>query len=123
VYSSSWESQKSPEETDPAYRHALEEAGWRERTQGACPRAAEGIASCWQKDEYVMNMWVRAPICELPPPRPTTGNTPAPTPTATCPQALVTMQVYNSISYPDLVGPTSPPPPTGAEPTTTVSPT
>ncbi len=26
--------------------------------------------TCWKKDEYVMDMWVRAPICDVPPPRP-----------------------------------------------------
>jgi integrin beta 3 len=123
MYSSSWESERVPEETDAAFRQALGQAGWRERAAGTCPRAAEGIASCWKRDEYVMDMWVRAPICELPPPRPTTGtSTPAPTPTVTCPQALVTMQVYNAISYPNLEGPNSAPPPTGSEPAPTAAP-
>ena len=38
---------------------------------GTCPPAVEGLASCWKRDEYVMDMWVRTPICDVPPPRPT----------------------------------------------------
>jgi len=108
-----WSSQRAPDETDTAYRTALEDAGWRPRA-GTCPPAVEGLASCWKRDEFVMDMWVRTPICDVPPPRPTItppkgGATPKPAtttpaaqgePAGQCPGALVTMQVYNAISYP-----------------------
>jgi len=104
-----WVSDHKPDETNTAYVDALGDAGWRPRTNGVCPTVTEGIASCWQRDAYVMDMWVRAPACNLPPVRPSIGPTKAadPTPstepsseaTAGCPSALVTVKVYNAIDY------------------------
>ena len=101
-------SERKPEETNQAFATALRDAGWRPRTSGYCPQVAEGVASCWQRDEYVMDMWIRAPICDVPPPRPSItaaaptpepGVTPLASPTAVCPGALITMGVFNSIDY------------------------
>jgi hypothetical protein len=67
---------------------------------------ADGVASCWQRDEYVMDMWIRAPICDVPPPRPSItvavptpdpSAAPAASPTEPCPGALVTVEVRNAI--------------------------
>jgi hypothetical protein len=102
-----WKSERKPEETSDTYSTALSAEGWRIRTEGFCPQVAEGVMTCWKKDEYVMDMWVRAPICEVPPPRqsidgasPSTAPTPQAAPTAqVCPGALVTMDVRNAIDY------------------------
>ncbi len=106
-----WASERKPDETQDVYDTALRNAGWRPRNAGLCPEVQEGTATCWQRDEYVMDMWVRAPICDLPPPRPTTSTKPAgsasrsATPggsapgAAACPGSLVTVYVYNAIDY------------------------
>ena len=112
-----WASEREPEETNTAYVTALQDAGWRPRLEGLCPAVDEGVATCWQRDEYVMDMWVRAPICNVPPPRPTVeGQAPTPerrhpgTPGVEgtpgppvdpllCPGSLVTVRVFNAIDY------------------------
>jgi hypothetical protein len=108
-----WASERAPEETNTVYVTALTDAGWRPRVEGLCPAVDEGLATCWQRDEYVMDMWVRAPICDVPPPRPTVEGQPAtpeataspgatPQPEATgllCPGSLVTVRVFNAIDY------------------------
>lgn len=103
-----WASERAPEETQTAYDKALRDAGWRPRTAGVCPSVQDGLASCWKRDEYVLDMWIRVPICDLPPPRPTISAAPSPgasTPAApagpveTCPGALVTVKVFNAIGY------------------------
>jgi len=100
-----WVSQHDPQETNKVYVDALGAAGWRPRTDGVCPSVSDGLATCWKRDAYVMDMWVRAPICDLPPPRPVTSASPGATPAAPppaapgCPGALVTMRVWNAIDY------------------------
>jgi len=102
-----WASGRLPEETEKQYEDSLGAAGWRPRTVGDCPQVEEGAATCWKRDEYVMDMWVRAPICDIPPPRPGVSTGPSgspavadtPAPSATCPGALVTMKVFNAIDY------------------------
>jgi integrin beta 3 len=106
-----WASERKADETSDAYDQALRNAGWRPRTEGVCPPVEEGKASCWQRDEYVMDMWVRIPICDIPPPRPSIGpqtnTSQAPTETASpdaagtaaCPGSLVTVKVFNAIDY------------------------
>jgi hypothetical protein len=102
-----WASERKAEETAAAYDTALRSGGWRPRIEGVCPAVTEGNASCWQRDEYVLDMWVRVPICDIPPPRPTTtaqaGPTTTPDPNATaaatCPGAYVTVKVFNAINY------------------------
>jgi hypothetical protein len=104
-----WASRRKDNETFTAYDTALRDAGWRPRSEGVCPAVEEGNATCWERDEYVLDMWVRAPICDIPPPRPTTSPQPgasaAPDPNAnaaqTCPGAYVTVKVFNAIDYHD----------------------
>jgi len=96
-----WQSARAPDETQVAYDRALREAGWRPRTTD-CPTATEGAMTCWHRDEYLLDMWVRAPICETPPPRPTASATPGANPPSqapACPGALVTVKVQNSSDY------------------------
>lgn len=107
-----WASERTPEETGPAYETALFEAGWRPWIDGLCPAVEDGQATCWVRDEYVLQMWVRAPVC--PPTRPTispqpageagdaaeSADPPASAPAvATCPATLVTVKVFNAIDY------------------------
>jgi len=100
-----WESERKPDETNLAFDTALRQAGWRPRTDGICPGATEGTATCWKRDEYVMDMWVREPICDVPPPRatvsPRPSASPGPSPPAAqaCPGALVTMKIFNAVDY------------------------
>jgi integrin beta 3 len=101
-----WESQHNPQDTNTAYVSALNDAGWRPRTDGVCPTVSDGIATCWKRDAYVMDMWVRAPVCDIPPTRPVTGGaTPSPSPSPqsgsdnSCAAALVTVKVFNAIDY------------------------
>jgi hypothetical protein len=102
-----WASERKQDETNAAFDAALRKAGWRPRTSGVCPAVTEGKASCWERDEYMMDMWVRVPICEMPPPRPTTspqaGATAPPDPNAsapaTCYGSYVTVKVFNAIDY------------------------
>jgi hypothetical protein len=102
-----WASERKDQETFAAYDSALRSAGWRPRATGVCPAVEEGNASCWQRDEYVLDMWVRAPICDIPPPRPATTAQPGPTTgpapnqsaAAACPGAYVTVKVFNAIDY------------------------
>lgn len=100
-----WSSTLAPGETLPVYADKLRAAGWgstcaRDEDDGAT------LISCWAKDEYVMVMYVQAPLCEAPPvrdPVPTgtaTGESPG-TGTATgdrsCPGSTVTMFISNKI--------------------------
>jgi integrin beta 3 len=98
-----WVSQRSPQETNQVYVDALGAAGWRPRTGGICPTVSDGIATCWKRDAYVMDMWVRAPVCDIAPSRPpgATAPTPSPLPTANgnCAASLVTVKVFNAIDY------------------------
>jgi hypothetical protein len=115
IWDRTWQSAQGPAETQHAYEVALRDAGWLTRTKGACPSAQAGAASCWQRDDYVLDMWVRAPICEVPPPRPTTSGKASAAPTGSsapvrsagpgnttnppCPGALVTVKIYSAVSY------------------------
>ncbi|MGE5830966.1 MAG: collagen-like protein, partial [Micromonosporaceae bacterium] len=99
-----WQSGRPPEETQAAYDKALRGYGWRPRVGGICPAATDGIVTCWFHDEYLLDMWVRAPVCEIPPVRPSigAGASGSPRPAATtppCPGALVTVKVFNSVGY------------------------
>jgi integrin beta 3 len=103
--SRTWMSEKGPDETQVAYVQALNSGGWRPY-DGACQQTADdSVITCWQKDEYVMVMHVRAPLCEAPPPRdplPGATESTAPEPTDTrpaCPGAYVTMSISNAIDY------------------------
>jgi hypothetical protein len=101
-----WQSARGPDDTQVAYVAALTKDGWRPRTDGDCPTYDDGIASCWHRDEYVLDLWIRAPICA--PTRPSGGTaskapeSKAPATDAAgdpCPGSLATVKVYNALSY------------------------
>jgi integrin beta 3 len=62
------ESLGEPAETTAAYQAALLEAGWTRWEVGGCPQVAvDGDYSCWTRDEYTLDLWVRPPECAYDP--------------------------------------------------------
>ena len=61
-----WRSSKAAGETDPAYRSALTAAGWTPLTTG-CPAGSAGTGSysCWQREQYRLDLWTRDAPCGL----------------------------------------------------------
>jgi hypothetical protein len=107
-----WNSERGVQETAQAYVKALADAGWRPWiTPGCPPEGIDGIGSCWQHDEYVLNLFVRTPTCEGnpadAPPAGTPGAPGAPPPTrgGSCPAAQATIKVFNRVSFPLRGGP------------------
>ncbi|WP_432975524.1 hypothetical protein [Dactylosporangium sp. CA-233914] len=125
-----WESARSPEETNRAFVGKLRNAGWVEWNIPDCQaEGVDGMETCWQRDEYVLDLWVRAAVCDVKGARPTVSPAPAPSgksptakppskapsaassdsppgegdpgpaPTAICPLAVTTIKVFNRISY------------------------
>lgn len=57
-----------PAETTQAYQDALRAAGWVRWEVGGCPSApVDGDYSCWTRDEYTLDLWVRPPDCAYDP--------------------------------------------------------
>ncbi|MET7418328.1 hypothetical protein, partial [Dactylosporangium sp. NPDC005555] len=123
-----WESARGPEETNRAFVGKLKDAGWVEWDIPDCQaEGVDGIETCWQRDEYVLDLWVRAAVCDVknarptvnpsqpgkptakapasqspsadPGPQPSEIESPGPAPTAICPLAVATIKVFNRISY------------------------
>lgn len=104
------ESDKTPEETNTVYMAALQDAGWARWKPADCPSQAagqqvEGHYSCWRKDEYTLDLWVREKPCtdELLRNRPTVAPSGSPAaqaspPAEDCSGSLVSFKVYNAIS-------------------------
>jgi hypothetical protein len=100
-----WSSTQPVDVTQTEYSKYLKAAGW----TSTCARTEDDdktYVSCWKKDEYVMVMYIQAPLCEAPPvrdPVPTTsasGETTdggATTGDRTCPASKVTMYISNAI--------------------------
>jgi hypothetical protein len=124
-----WESERGPQETNDAYVTALHRNGWTTWDVPDCqPQGVDGLEACWQRDEYVLDLWVRAAVCEVKPVRPTvdpsavvpgaSGKPPSGAPKASaaplpagpsappsasadpsCPGAVTTVKVFNRIMY------------------------
>ncbi|MBT8224274.1 MAG: hypothetical protein HKP61_03455 [Dactylosporangium sp.] len=112
-----WESSKDAATTNAAYVAALKQAGWVIwQVPGCPPEGVDGHDSCWQRDEYVLDLWVRDAPCEITPVRPTVGPTPDGSPPADpveaapsaeangipgpgCGTSLATVKVFNRIAY------------------------
>lgn len=69
-------SSRGPDETATAYEKALAADGWRRWKVALCPDTpVDGHYTCWQRDEYTLDLWVRKPACAYDPARlrPTIG--------------------------------------------------
>ncbi|HZN70903.1 MAG TPA: hypothetical protein VFC00_04355 [Micromonosporaceae bacterium] len=108
-------SQRPPEETAQVYERALQNAGWRRWLVAGCPTDLPGY-TCWKRDEFTLDLYVREPPCANDPlrRRPTVAPTPsspaapetapgagsAPPPEDDCTGAAVTIKVRNVIDDP-----------------------
>ncbi|GLL02480.1 hypothetical protein [Dactylosporangium matsuzakiense] len=72
-----WESARGPDETNRAFVGKLRDAGWVEWDIPDCQaEGVDGIETCWQRDEYVLDLWVRAAVCDVKGARPTISPAP-----------------------------------------------
>jgi integrin beta 3 len=100
------DSSRDPDETAQAYEEALVDDGWRRWEVAFCPDTpVDGHYTCWQRDEYTLDLWVRKPACAYDPARlrPTLGPTADATPDAAgpaddCDGAVVSVKVRNRIA-------------------------
>ncbi|HWG99212.1 MAG TPA: hypothetical protein VNV66_07795 [Pilimelia sp.] len=73
------ESARGPDETAAVYERALADSGWQRWQVALCPDQpdVEGHYTCWRRDEYTLDLWVREPTCAEDPlrNRPTVGPT------------------------------------------------
>jgi hypothetical protein len=100
----------SPEETAKVYQAALTTAGWQRWKVAQCPERqqptpADGSYTCWKRDEFTLDLWVRQPSCavdavaqQAPGVAPTEGVAPAPPDPALCKGATVSIKVRNAIT-------------------------
>jgi integrin beta 3 len=115
---------RATDETAQVYTAALTEAGWRPWVVAGCPQEqAGGRFTCWRRDEFTLDLWVRAPTCEEEPAagaaEPGEVGTEPPAGSAACAGSTVSIKVRNAISDergrpeetpdPDLVGETPDP--------------
>jgi integrin beta 3 len=63
------QSDKAFPETTQTYTNALRSAGWQPWKVGECPEtpiaADQGTYSCWKRDEFTLDLWVRLPECAV----------------------------------------------------------
>ncbi|HKS99386.1 MAG TPA: hypothetical protein VJT31_07635, partial [Rugosimonospora sp.] len=57
------QSGRNTAQTDAAFEGALRTAGWARVTDGRCPTARTGVYTCWQRDQYVLDLWARDADC------------------------------------------------------------
>jgi integrin beta 3 len=95
---------RATEETAQVYTAALTEAGWRPWVVAGCPpeQPGGGTFTCWQRDEFTLDLWVRAPTCEEDPAagaaEPGEVGTEPPAGSAACAGSTVSIKVRNAIS-------------------------
>jgi integrin beta 3 len=99
-----WRSERNAEETSAVYTRALTTAGWRPWRVAGCPQeGVEGFETCWQRDEYVLDLWVYLPDCEVqlkaPDPSASGAAATGPQAEAVCPPTVVTMKVVNRVAF------------------------
>ena len=99
--------------TNAAFQDALRRQGWVPLVTAGCPRPPTGTYTCWQRDQYVLDLWTRDAGCTSSEAHPLPGpsETPGPPedglapsappvrasgpPSADCPAAQVTVLVLN----------------------------
>jgi integrin beta 3 len=80
-----WESRQAPQSTVEAYQEALRRQNWtRWEVHGCPPKRVRGDYTCWRRDAYTLDLWVRTPECD--------GDTED----GQCPEAMVTVVVRNA---------------------------
>jgi hypothetical protein len=78
-----WESGRAPQPTVEAYQRALRRDGWKRWEVSRCPgQKVRGDYTCWRRDAYTLDLWVRGPECR--------GNA------GECPEAVVTVVIRNA---------------------------
>ncbi len=60
-----WRSAKGAQDTAPVYEKAFTDAGWLRWQTSGCPKPQTGVYTCWQRDEYVLDLWVRDAPCDV----------------------------------------------------------
>ena len=102
------QSDKPFKETTQAYTTALTAAGWTPWKVGECPETpilpTDGTYSCWTRDEFTLDLWVRLPECavdQVAALDPAAVPTPeASAPAEKCVGSTVSIKVQNAISDP-----------------------
>jgi hypothetical protein len=97
-------SQKGTNETAAAYQTALLGSGWSRWQVAQCPDGpVDGKYTCWQRDEFTMDLWVRPPPCASNPAQGAAAgggvaaSPSAGAPTGTCTGSIVSIKVRNRI--------------------------
>jgi hypothetical protein len=57
------QSGRPTEQTDAAYQSALRKAGWTPLTGEKCPTGQPGKYTCWQREQYALDLWARDANC------------------------------------------------------------
>jgi integrin beta 3 len=87
----------------------LSEAGWQPWKVGQCPEtpigADQGTYSCWKRDEFTLDLWVRQPECAVDQiaandPSAVQPSAPAPPPPGKCVGSTVSIKVQNAVFDP-----------------------
>jgi hypothetical protein len=101
------ESDRAPDQTAAVYENSLAASGWRRWDVSLCPEqpVPKGeFYTCWRRDEYTLDLWVRPPQCADDPlrNRPTVaptapGEGAAAPPADPCGGAAVSIKVRNAI--------------------------
>ena len=80
-----WESRRAPQPTVEAYQRALRREGWVRWEVPRCPPwKVRGDYTCWHRDAYTLDLWVRGPECG------SDGDE------ERCPEAVVTVVIRNA---------------------------
>ena len=94
---------RSGEDVEPtfaAYEKALRAAGWLPWTAAGCPAGEiPGKESCWQRDEYVLDLWVHQEKCELTLRPPGEEEPGGPKYKTDCPETEASLKVINRVAY------------------------
>jgi hypothetical protein len=94
-----YRSKAAPEPTFAAFERALRAAGWLPWKAAGCPPGEiPGQESCWQRDEYVLDLWVHQERCDvtLKPGEDQSGAAKA---SADCPETEASLKVINRVAY------------------------
>ncbi|HEU4425274.1 MAG TPA: hypothetical protein VFR67_22310 [Pilimelia sp.] len=98
------ESDRAPDETAQVYERALADSGWQRWQVSPCPdQPVDGHYTCWKRDEYTLDLWVRPPSCADDPLRlrptvgPTEPGTADPAAPGGCAGSVVSFKVRNAI--------------------------